>query len=137
MALNTPPPHSLQDVQMGNSFTQPWMDWFYRVQATAGTLSTVVVPAEFNSSRPANSDTITLTWAAQAANLVFAGPASGPSAAPSFRSLAIADLPKWIPVPNIVGLLDTCTVPIDTTLVLASYFTINGTLIAAGNIRIL
>ncbi|MBO9542715.1 hypothetical protein J7643_19170 [bacterium] len=41
----------------------------------------------------AGSGTLTATLANQAANQVFAGPASGSAAAPTFRSLVVADLP--------------------------------------------
>jgi hypothetical protein len=37
--------------------------------------------------------TLAVTWATQAANLAFLGPASGAAATPGFRSLVIADIP--------------------------------------------
>lgn len=42
------------------------------------------------------SGTLTLTLNTQSSNLVWAGPASGAAAAPSFRNLVIADLPNWV-----------------------------------------
>ena len=42
------------------------------------------------------SGTLTGTLASQNANLVFAGPSSGPAAAPTFRSLTAADLPGGV-----------------------------------------
>ena len=40
-----------------------------------------------------NSGTLSLTLANEAANTVFAGPASGPDAPPTFRALVVADIP--------------------------------------------
>jgi hypothetical protein len=53
------------------------------------------VPAEFSvSGSPiTSSGTFTVSKANQNANLVYAGPASGAAAAPTFRSLVVADLP--------------------------------------------
>ena len=50
------------------------------------------------------SGTLTATAASQAANQVWAGPASGPAAAPGFRALAAADLPA-IPMSGLSGTL--------------------------------
>jgi hypothetical protein len=46
--------------------------------------------------------TLTSTGAAQSVNTVFAGPASGPAAAPTFRSLGLTDLPAQTGTGSIV-----------------------------------
>lgn len=65
--------------------------------AGVGTVTSVglSMPAEFSvaGSPVTSSGTITVTKANESANLVFSGPASGSAAAPTFRSLATADLP--------------------------------------------
>jgi hypothetical protein len=48
------------------------------------------------------TSTLTTTGAAQSANTVYAGPAAAPSAAPTFRSLVLADLPAQTGSGNIV-----------------------------------
>lgn len=89
-------------------YTFVYFDPFNRIptqvfpdQATAaaggGTVTGVglTMPAEFTvSGSPVNSSgTIGVTKNNQNANLVYAGPGSGPAAAPSFRALVAADLP--------------------------------------------
>lgn len=63
----------------------------------AGTVSSVGVsmPAEFSvaSSPVTSAGTIAVTKATQNPNIVYAGPASGGAAAPTFRSLVAADVP--------------------------------------------
>ena len=71
---------------------------------TAGGTGTVTsvglsLPSIFSSvtgSPVTTSGTLAATLAAQAANLVFAGPSSGADATPTFRALATADLPSII-----------------------------------------
>ena len=62
-----------------------------------GTVTNVALsmPAQFSvaGSPITGSGTFTVTWATEAKNLVFAGPASGANAAPTFRALVGADLP--------------------------------------------
>lgn len=61
-----------------------------------GTVTSVAmtVPTQFaiGGSPITTSGTLALTWNTQAANIVFAGPASGAASAPTFRALAPADL---------------------------------------------
>jgi hypothetical protein len=68
--------------------------------AGTGTVTSVdlAVPAEFTlSGNPiTTAGTITIAKANQNANLVYAGPSSGGAAQPTFRSLAIADLPSSV-----------------------------------------
>jgi hypothetical protein len=68
--------------------------------AGAGTVTSVglAAPTEFSvtGSPVSGSGTLTLTKAAQAVNSVWAGPASGGSAAPTFRALVAADLPVMV-----------------------------------------
>jgi hypothetical protein len=63
----------------------------------SGTVTSVglVLPGVFSVSGSPVTTTgnITATLATQSANLVWAGPTTGVAAAPSFRSLAVADLP--------------------------------------------
>lgn len=65
--------------------------------AGAGSVTSVSLsaPGEFgvSGSPITTTGTLTLTKANQAANQVWAGPLSGPSAQPAFRSLTVADLP--------------------------------------------
>jgi hypothetical protein len=65
--------------------------------STSGGVTSVALaaPAEFtvSGSPVTSSGTLTLARASQNANRVFAGPASGAAAAPTFRALAAADLP--------------------------------------------
>lgn len=65
-----------------------------------GTITSVALsmPAEFSvSGSPVTSaGTLSVTKADQSANLVYAGPSTGAAAAPSFRTLAGADLPSAI-----------------------------------------
>jgi hypothetical protein len=65
--------------------------------ATSTVVSSVdlSMPSEFTvSNNPVTSSgTLTVTKANQAANTVYSGPASGPNAAPTFRSLVSADIP--------------------------------------------
>lgn len=60
-------------------------------------------PAEFTvSGSPITiSGTLILTKANQAANQVYSGPTNGAAAAPTFRSLVVADLPTGIPYANL------------------------------------
>jgi hypothetical protein len=74
--------------------------WSLMAQAGAngaGTVNSVALttPGEFNvSGSPiTSSGTLAITKANQNANLVYAGPSSGSAAAPTFRSIAAADLP--------------------------------------------
>lgn len=67
----------------------------------SGTVTSVQVsaPTQFNvTGGPiTTSGTITLAWANQNANLVFAGPASGSAATPAFRALNAADIAPGMP----------------------------------------
>jgi hypothetical protein len=53
----------------------------------------------------------TITLATQSANLVFAGPASGSAAAPTFRSLVGLDQPFWFAVTVLSGATDAIAFP--------------------------
>lgn len=67
--------------------------------AGGGTVTSVAltVPAEFSvsGSPVTTTGTLAVSKATQNANLVFAGPASGGAAAPTFRAMAVADLPAF------------------------------------------
>lgn len=55
----------------------------------------LALPAEFSitGSPVTTTGTLTGAWANQNANLVFAGPTTGPAGTPSFRALVAADIP--------------------------------------------
>jgi hypothetical protein len=73
--------------------------WMASAATGSGTVTSVALaaPDEFTvaGSPVTATGTLTLGKASQAANLVFAGPASGNAAAPAFRALAPADLPNY------------------------------------------
>lgn len=77
----------------------------------SGTVTSVGLsaPAEFtvSGSPITTSGTLTFTKANQASNLIYAGPASGGPAAPTFRALAEADIPALTGYVEIAG--DTMT----------------------------
>lgn len=71
---------------------------------TAGGVGSVTsvamsVPAEFtvSGSPITTTGTLAVTKATQLANLVWAGPASGSAAVPTFRAIMVADVPTGIP----------------------------------------
>lgn len=74
------------------------LDWV-TVSGT-GTVTSVALsaPSEFDvsGSPVTTSGTLTLDWADQQANQVFAGPATGADDVPTFRSLVMADLPSGL-----------------------------------------
>lgn len=71
--------------------------WKTAQAANTGTLTSVglVVPAELSAAgSPLTADgDITVTWATQTANKVFASATSGGAATPAFRALVAADVP--------------------------------------------
>lgn len=73
----------------------------------SGTVTSVdlVTPPEFTVSGDpvTGAGTITISKASQAANLVYAGPSSGPNAAPTFRALVGTDLPIMVGSSNIAA----------------------------------
>lgn len=74
------------------------------VASSIGTVSSVgmSLPAEFtvSGSPVTGAGTLTATKAAQSANMVYAGPASGSAAAPGFRVLVAADIPATTVTPG-------------------------------------
>lgn len=77
----------------------------------SGTVTSVGVAAptifSVSGSPVTSSGTITITLANQSANTIFAGPAAGGAATPTFRSLAAADLPAS--TTSAIGALETAT----------------------------
>ena len=70
------------------------------ISSTAAVTSVgLSMPAEFSvaNSPVTGSDTLTVTKATQAANLVYAGPSSGGAAQPTFRALVASDVPSQVP----------------------------------------
>jgi hypothetical protein len=66
--------------------------------SSAGTVTSVglTAPSEFavSGSPITTSGTIALSWTTESANLLFAGPASGSAASPTFRALSANDIPN-------------------------------------------
>ncbi len=85
---------------------------------TQGTVTSVglSMPAIFSvsGSPVTSSGTLTASWVAQNANLVFAGPSSGSAAAPTFRTLVGADLPT--PTATTLGGIESLTCASNTWL---------------------
>jgi hypothetical protein len=85
-----------------------WYDgssWTTLESASGVTSVGLALPAEFtiSGSPVTTSGTLTGAWATQAANRLFAGPATGADAAPTFRSLVTADLPTTAVTPASYG----------------------------------
>jgi hypothetical protein len=97
----------------------------------AGTVTSIALtaPAIFSvaGSPITTSGTLALTLANQNANLVWAGPASGPAAAPTFRALVTADLPAGVGSVTSVALTLTGSALL-TLAVSGSPITTSGTL---------
>lgn len=62
----------------------------------------LAAPVEFNvSGSPVTSTgTLTLAWANETANRIFAGPSSGPPGTPTFRAMVAADIPNTAVTPG-------------------------------------
>lgn len=77
--------------------------------SASGTVTSVGLasPSQFTvtGSPVTGSGTLTFAWNVQAVNTVLAGPSSGSSAAPTFRSLVVSDIPNVIPQGYIDGLV--------------------------------
>lgn len=123
--------------------------------AGSGTVTSVnmtVPPILSVSGNPiTTSGTLAVTLVDQVANRIFAGPATGADAAPTFRVLAVADIPTGIPAVNIgtgsvdnteLGYLNGVTSsvqgqldskqPLDSTLTALAAFNTNGFLVQTG-----
>ena len=78
----------------------------------------LTMPAQFTvtGSPVTSTGTLAASWATVAANLIFAGPASGAAAAPTFRALVAADIPTGIPIANVgsAGLSGTSPIAISS-----------------------
>ena len=74
---------------------------------SGGTVTSVglSLPAQFTvtNSPVTGSGTLTGSWNNQTANYVFAGPASGAAAAPTFRALVASDIPSLSYVTSVTG----------------------------------
>jgi hypothetical protein len=92
IALLPPQTGNSGKVLMTDGTTVSWQN------VGAGTVFSVglAMPGIFNvaNSPVIDSDTLAVTLATQNANLVWAGPASGAAATPTFRSLVAADIPS-------------------------------------------
>ena len=79
-----------------------------------GTVTSVglTMPAEFSvaNSPITGAGTLAVTKATQTANVVFGGPATGPPAAPTFRSLVAADLPAVAGVAGTYTVISSITI---------------------------
>lgn len=65
---------------------------------SAGNLSPLFTT---NVANPTSTPALSFTLDSQTANTIFAGPSSGPVAAPTFRNMVVADLPINIPNANL------------------------------------
>jgi hypothetical protein len=88
-----------------------WNGTVYAPQNAGGGSVTYVglsMPSDFSvtPSDVTGSATFDVTWSAQAANLVHAGPASGSAAVPTWRNLVLADIPL-LPFSQITGTIAT------------------------------
>jgi hypothetical protein len=98
------------------TITGTWPNQTISVQGNhggeAGTVTSVglSLPSQFTvtGSPVTTTGTLTATLAAQSANLVWAGPATGAAAAPAFRSLVASDIPT-IPAGQVSGLAAVAT----------------------------
>lgn len=79
----------------------------------AGTVTSVglSMPAEFSvaSSPVTSSGTLAVTKATQAASLIYAGPASGSAAVPTFRAMAASDVAQPVQASALLAAAATCT----------------------------
>lgn len=75
------------------------------------------MPGQFSCSGSpiTTTGTFTCAWATEAANTVFAGPASGSAAAPGFRGLVAADLPLISLTTGVSGVLPSANGGVDTS----------------------
>jgi len=81
--------------------------------------ATLAVPASLLSSAVGGSPittngtiALTISLVNQTANLIFAGPAAGGPAPPTFRSIVAADLPQVVTVLSSANILNLLTIPI-------------------------
>lgn len=106
-ALSVPTTSSLADGEMAVNtvdkklYVRDGANIVEVANANTGTVTSVglALPSIFNISNSpvTSSGTLTATLAAQASNLVWAGPASGESAAPTWRTLISEDMPGHLP----------------------------------------
>jgi hypothetical protein len=94
-------------VLRANALDTTQLEW---ATAGGGTVSSVglSMPAEFSvaGTPVTGSGTLAVTKANQISNVVFAGPATGSAAAPTFRALVVADIPSGVDHGNLSGLSD-------------------------------
>lgn len=99
--------------------------------ATSGVTSVdLTMPAQFyvTGNPVTSSGTLAVVWANQVANVVFAGPATGAAAVPTFRTLVAADLPFVVGTVTSVGI---------TLSGLSSLFSVSGSPVtSSGNITL-
>lgn len=107
MSTFEPPPTYampiIEDPRTGKPLFNPiWLKWFIDFAANvtssgAGSVSSVglTMPGIFTvgGSPITGAGTLAVALASELANLIFAGPASGIAAGPTFRSMVLADLP--------------------------------------------
>jgi hypothetical protein len=91
VATATPAANAIPKAGSGGTIDNGWLS------SAISRLTSIALaaPAQFSvSGSPLTANgTLTLAWATQAANLVFAGPASGAAAVPTLRALVAADIP--------------------------------------------
>lgn len=97
--------------------------WEYYTPASgsgSGTVNSVALSAPVNefavSGSPiTSSGTLAISWNTQTANLIFASPASGGAAVPSFRALVDADIPNHSADKLTTGTVSFNRLPVGTT----------------------
>ncbi len=80
----------------GIDMTNPGTVWSVGLDLPSDVFAISNSPVVFNG-------TLTGTFVTQLANRFWAGPVSGPAAAPTFRTMAVADLPTGIPNANLLN----------------------------------
>lgn len=97
--------------------------------ANSGTVTSVAVTVpsilSVSGSPITTSGTIAITLATEAANKVFAGPTSGGSATPTFRSLVAADIPSLTATYASLALDNLASVALNTSLIPGTNNSIN------------
>ncbi|MEV4887720.1 hypothetical protein MRBLMN1_006314 [Chitinophaga ginsengisegetis] len=103
--------------------------WIAKAAAASGVTSVgLSLPSMFNVTTPTvtTSGTLTATLNTQNANLVFAGPATGGAAVPTFRALTAADLPANAFIQNTTTTQTSSNFDISGSGVIGTTLTVKG-----------
>jgi len=130
------------------TFNPIWIKWFidFAKNASSGGAGSVTsvgmsVPTEFNvaGSPVTTTGTLAVSKATQSANRVWAGPASGAAAQPTFRALVAADIPAGGGLVKDTYINEEFTIPLYYQLIVYQSITLIGTasLIIIGTVVII